>query len=141
MVIDWFDNGEYDLELFGHLTDIGFSPSAAHGVEVEGIDLDIVDYYAAGIGNEIAESVKHVLKQDTATIFSKFGPSILTTDIKFTANDLVPQKHAIIKYMLSDIKENGVGSEIAKTISNKLTTMGINWPELAVIQNSLDSTQ
>ncbi len=139
MIMDWFDDGNYEYELFGHLTDKGFSESAAYDAEIEGFGVEEVDYYAGSIANEIVESVKFILNQKPKVIFSKFGPVILTTNVNLTAKDILPHKHAIIKYILSDIKENGVHSELATTIANKLTSLGIVWPELATIKRSIDS--
>ena len=139
MIMNWFE--DYTDNLFQHLTDKGFSQSAAFDVELEGFGVDQVDYYAGGIANEISESVKFILNQKLKVILSKFGPAILLADLKFSAADLLPYKHTIIKYILSDIKQNGVQSELANDIATKLTNLGVDWPELSVIQNSLDSAQ
>jgi hypothetical protein len=137
-VINWFiDN--YDSELFEKLTDIGFSESAAYDIDLDGIAKDLMDYHAGGIAREISDAVRFVLNQDANVILSKFGPAVLTTSVKFSANDILPHKHTIIKFLLSDLKHKGPQSETVVNIANKLRALNINWPELDTIEQSLNA--
>jgi hypothetical protein len=49
------------------------------------------------------------------------------------------QKHSIVKYILEQIKVNVSGMIMEMVII--LTRMGVSWPELAVIQRSIDATK
>lgn len=138
-VMNWFDRGNYDSELVEKLTDIGFSESAASDIEVDGITDDQIDYYAGGIPREIADAVRFVLNQDANVILSKFGPAVLTTSVEFSANDILPHKHTIIKFLLSDLKHKGPQSETVVNIVSKLRTLKINWPELDTIEQSMNA--
>ena len=138
-VINWFDSGNYDSELVEKLTDIGFSESAASDIDVDGIANDQIDYYAGGIAKEISDAFRFVLNQDANVILSKFGPAVLTTGVEFSANDIFPHKHTIIKFLLSDLKHKGPQSETVVNIVSKLRTLNINWPELDTIEQSMNA--
>jgi len=138
-VKNWFDEGNYDSELVEKLTDIGFSESAASDIEIDYSNNDQIDYYAGGIAREIADAVRFVLNQDANAILSKFGPAVLTTDVEFSANDILPHKHTIIKFLLAELKHKGPQSETVVNIANKLRTLNINWPELDTIEQSMNA--
>ena len=72
-------------------------------------------------------------------ILSKFGPAVLTTGVEFSANDILPHKHTIIKFLLSDLKHKGPQSETVVNIVSKLRTLNINWPELDTIEQSMNA--
>ncbi len=139
MVKDWFGDGNYDEKLKSYLLAAGISQSAANDIEVDGMLDDMIEYVADAVADEIADTVRASLNQGMSTLISKFGPSVLNANIAFTALDLEPHKHNIVKFLLTDIKTRGAGSKIVTNIVRKLRNANINWPELGVIEKSLNA--
>lgn len=135
---DWFYDNQYTPTLQRHFLNAGFSQAAVDSIAMDAFYGDNIEYHAPGIEREIIMAVGLVLQDDFHKTMSKFGFPILATNVKFTKEDIQYYKPHLIKYLLQNYKDHGVGQKLV-LILNNLFAAGVDWPELTIIKRSINA--